>query len=61
VRCGCTRCLLRAALELLRSGRAGMAALLIEQALETEQAKAEKPKPLVRPVPSSRKRRSRRA
>jgi hypothetical protein len=48
--------LLEAALELLRSGRASMATLLIEQALETEQAKAEKPKPLVRPSP--RKRRS---
>jgi hypothetical protein len=58
MRCSCTVCLLRAALELLRTGRAGMATLLIEQALETEQ-KAEKP--LVRPVPSTRKRRSRRA
>ena len=33
-RCGCTACLLKAALELLRSGRPTMAATLVEQALE---------------------------
>jgi hypothetical protein len=33
-RCNCTACLLQAALMLLRSGRASMAATLVEQALE---------------------------
>jgi hypothetical protein len=43
-RCGCTACLLADALVLLRSGRAGMATLLVEQALEqVERSKPVKP------------------
>jgi hypothetical protein len=37
MRCACTACLLRAALELLRTGRTRMAVLLIEQALAAEE------------------------
>ena len=37
MRCECTACLLRAALELLRTGRTRMAVLLIEQALAAEE------------------------
>jgi hypothetical protein len=33
-RCGCTACLLEAALLLLNTGRVGMGILLVEQALE---------------------------
>ena len=40
MRCGCTACLLAAALELLRTGRTRMATLLVEQALEVEQDRA---------------------
>jgi hypothetical protein len=40
-RCSCTACLLKAALELLRTGRASMAATLVEQALE--QAERQQP------------------
>jgi hypothetical protein len=54
MRCGCTVCLLEAAIELLRSGRAGMATLLIEQALAAEQDRAERAKP-----PARRARRAR--
>jgi hypothetical protein len=53
-RCGCTVCLLEAAIELLRSGRTGMATLLIEQALAAEQARAKQDKP-----PTRRDRRAR--
>jgi hypothetical protein len=49
-RCSCTACLLKAALELLNTGRAGMATLLIEQALE--QAEQQKTK---RVTPSARR------
>jgi hypothetical protein len=50
MRCGCTACLLEAALKLLRSGRAGMATLLIEQALEqAEQQKTKRVTPSARP------------
>jgi hypothetical protein len=39
-RCSCTACLLKAALELLHSGRVSMGVLLVEQALEqVEQSK----------------------
>jgi hypothetical protein len=52
--------MLRAVLELLRSGRMGMAILLVEQALAAaEKVEATKTTPVVRPSP--RKRRSRRA
>jgi hypothetical protein len=37
MRCGCTMCLLAAALELLRTGRTNMATLLIERALQAEE------------------------
>jgi hypothetical protein len=48
-RCGCTACLLADALVLLRSGRAGMATLLVEQALEqAEQQKAKRVAPPAR-------------
>ena len=40
-RCGCTACLLEAALELLNTGRMRMAATLVGQALQqTERQKA---------------------
>jgi hypothetical protein len=40
-RCGCTACLLEAALELLNTGRVGMGILLVERALQqTERQKA---------------------
>ena len=35
-RCGCTACLLKAALELLHTGRVSMAMRLVEQALRSE-------------------------
>jgi hypothetical protein len=48
-RCSCTACLLKAALELLRTSRPHMAARLIEQALEqVEQQKARRVAPPAR-------------
>jgi hypothetical protein len=41
VRCSCITCLLKAVLELLRTGQTAMAARLVEQALE--QAERQKP------------------
>jgi hypothetical protein len=48
MRCGCTMCLLEAAIELLRTGRTTMAIQLIEQALAAEQDRAKRPKAPVR-------------
>ena len=48
MRCGCTVCLLEAAIELLRTGRTTMAIQLIEQALAAEQDRAKRAKPLAR-------------
>jgi hypothetical protein len=47
-RCGCTACLLQAALVLLRGGRVSMAATLIEQALE--QVERQQPKQVAPPA-----------
>jgi hypothetical protein len=47
-RCSCTACLLKAALELLRSGRAGMATRLVEQALEQVEREAKRATPPAR-------------
>jgi hypothetical protein len=55
-RCGCLACELRAALELLRTGRPNMAATLVARALEqVEQPKAKAGKP----PPRARKARAR--
>jgi hypothetical protein len=54
-RCGCTACLLEAALELLNTGRVGMGILLVERALQqTERQKAR-----VAPLARARKARAR--
>jgi hypothetical protein len=51
MRCGCTRCLLEAALALLRTDRPRMAAMLIEQALrQAERERVERSKPVKPPV-----------
>jgi hypothetical protein len=48
-RCACLGCTLRAALVLLRTGRPGMAAVLVEQALEqVEQLEAKRASPSAR-------------
>jgi hypothetical protein len=48
-RCGCTACLLEAALELLNTGRVGMGILLVERALEqTERQKIKRVAPPAR-------------
>jgi hypothetical protein len=52
--------LLRAALELLRSGRVNMGALLVEQALrQAERERVERAKPIKPPAQRGRKARAR--
>jgi hypothetical protein len=56
MRCICTACLLEAALHLLRTGRAGMATALLEQALRLERERAERERPArAKPAPRARK------
>jgi hypothetical protein len=59
MRCSCTACLLAAALALLRTGRTGMATLLIEQALAAEQGRAEQDRAERRKLPVRRGRKAR--
>jgi hypothetical protein len=62
MKCTCFARTLCAGLELLRSGRVGMATLLLQQALEeAEKVEATKTTPVVRPVSSPREQRTRRA
>jgi hypothetical protein len=49
MRCLCTACMLEAALRLLRSGRVGMAASLLEQALRLERERAGRERPAAAP------------
>jgi hypothetical protein len=48
MRCGCLRCQLEAARELLRAGKPRMAAVVLEQALRGTKHKATPPKPAPR-------------